>query len=165
MVSREAAHWRCLFSTSQTQTFALVLAFNHGGDALRFLVFDPGGLPSSEEYDITKCEGLKEIARLFLTLLSWHTARDAGTITYCSDSTYLLPADQEGTRYVLAVVDETLSWSRCVRGRRTFASRLLLPTNAPLVIPESLRKNVSKRPVKPCGSVSGGRGSRDLTPD
>jgi len=136
MVLQAATRARRLFSASPMQTFALVLAFNRESNTLRLLVFHPGGLTASEEYDITGHDGLKEITRLFLTLVSWRTAREAGAITCCSGDTYLLPAGQEGTGYVSAVVEGTLYRPHCIRGRRTFVSRLRLPANVPQVVPE-----------------------------
>ena len=130
MISQAATYARCLFSASPMRVFVLVLAFNHESNVLQFLVFHRGGLTASGEYDITKTDGLTEVARLFLTLTSWGTAKDAGVITCCSENIYLLPGDQEGTRYVRAATEATLSRFHCVRGRATRVSRLRLPTNA-----------------------------------
>jgi hypothetical protein len=142
MISQAATYARCLFGANPMRTFALVLAFNHKSNMLRFLVFHPGGLTASEEYNITEHDGLKEIARLFLTLASWCTAEEAGFITCCNDDTCLLPANQEGTLYVSAAVEGILFRSVCIRGRMTFVSRLRLPTNAPPMVPESLRRKL-----------------------
>ena len=68
MTSQAATYARCLFSASPTITLALVLAFNQGINALRFLVFHHGGLTASKELNITKSDGLKDVARIFLTL-------------------------------------------------------------------------------------------------
>jgi len=140
MVSQAATYARCLFSASPMRTFALVLAFNQEKNALRFLVFHHGGLTASEEYDITKRDGLKEVARLFLTLASWETAEDAGVITCYNDTTYLLPEDQDGTSHVVAEVEDILSWYLCIRGRMTFVSRLRLQTGVHPAAPESLKR-------------------------
>ena len=139
MVSQAATYARSLFSANPMRTFALVLAFNQERNTLRFLVFHHGGLTASEEHDITKKEGLKEVARLFLTLASWRTAEEAGFITCYNHSAYLLPRDQEGTNHVSAEVEGILSWYHCVRGRMTFVSRLRLPTNDPSAAPSSFR--------------------------
>ena len=153
MVSQAATYARCLFGASPTRTFALILAFNRDSNVLRFLVFHPGGLTASEEYNITQRDGLKEITRLFLTLVSWRTAGDAGAVTCYSDNAYLLPADREGSRYVSAIIEGTLSRPHCIRGRRTFVHRLRLSTNVPRVAPEPLRGRVLEPLVGSGGSV------------
>jgi len=140
MVSQAATYARCLFSASPMQTFALVLAFNQKSNTLRFLVFHHGGLTASEEHDISKQDGLKEITRLFLTLASWGTAEEAGVITCYSGTSHLLPGDPKGTSHVLAEVEGILSWYHCVRGRTTFVSRLRLPASVHPAAPEPLRK-------------------------
>jgi len=166
IVSKAATHARCLFSTSPTQTFALVLAFNRESNMLRFLVFHPGGLTASEGYNIAERDGLKEIARLFLTLASWHSAGEAGAITCYSDNTYLLPADQEGTCYVSAAVDGALSRPHCTRDRRTFVYRLRLPANVPQVVQEPLSGMAFKPLVESGGSFGRPAGflKKQLTP-
>lgn len=154
MVSRAATYARYVFSASPMQTFALVLAFNRESNMLRFLAFHPGGLTASEEYNLTECDGLKEIMRLFLTLVSWHTAGDAGVVTCCNDNAYLLPADREGTRYVYATIEDTLSRPHCIRGRRTFVHCLRHSANVPQVVREPLMGRVPEPLVKSGGSVS-----------
>jgi len=153
MVSQAATYARCLFSASPIRAFALVLAFNHESNTLRFLVFHRGGLAASEEYNITERDGLEEIARLFLTLASWRTAEEEGVVTCCNNSTHLLPADQQGTLYVSAAVEDILFRTLCVRGRMTSVSRLRLPTNTPPVVPESPAQNLPKPLMELSGSL------------
>ena len=129
LVSQAATYARCLFGADPMRIFALVLGFNQERNTLRFLVFHHGGLVASEECNITEHAGLKEATRLFLTLASWGTAEEAGFITCCSDTTYLLPRDQEGTSHVSTAVEHVLFWSLCIRGRMTLVSRLRLPTS------------------------------------
>ena len=140
MVSQAATYARCLFGARPMRTFALVLAFNQKSSTLRFLVFHRGGLTASEEYDITRQDGLKEVTRFFLTLASWCTAEEAGVITCYSSTTYLLPKDEKGTSHVLAEVEDVLSWYHCIRGRMTFVSRLRLPGSVHPVVLEPLRR-------------------------
>ena len=144
MTSQAATYARCLFSANPTITFALVLAFNQGTNALRFLVFHHGGLTASKECNITKRDGLKDAARLFLTLTSWRTPGEAGIITCYNDTTYLLPGDKEGTRHVSAEVNHTLSRYICVRGRATFVSSLRLPGSSPRTDPEPASGKISE---------------------
>jgi hypothetical protein len=144
MVSQAAIHARSLFGASPMRVFALVLAFNHENNVLRFLIFHHGGLAASEEHNITKADGLKAMARLFLTLAIWRTAEEAGIITCFNDTAHLLPADQEGTRCVSAVVETMLFRSLSVRGRMTHIFRLRLPTSAPLPVSQPLEKELPK---------------------
>jgi len=139
MVSQAATYARSLFSANPMRTFALVLGFNQEQNTLRFLVFHHGGLTASEECDITEKGGLKEVARLFLTLASWRTAEEAGFITCYSHSAYLIPTDPAGTNHLSAEVERILSWHHSVRGRMTFVSRLRLPSNIPQAAMEPLR--------------------------
>ena len=62
----------------------------------QFLVFHHGGLTALFEYNITKDDGLKEIVCLFIMLAMWCMAEDAGFVTFCNNTTYLLPGDQNG---------------------------------------------------------------------
>jgi hypothetical protein len=142
MISQAATYARCLFSASPMQRFVLTLAFNQESNMLRFLVFHRGGLTASNEYDITKSDGLKEIARLFLTLASWGTAEEAGVITCCSENVYSLPANEGGTEQMWAEAKGILSRFVCVRGRSTYVSRLHLPTNTTTVTPAPLGKKL-----------------------
>jgi len=160
LVSQAATYARCLFSANPMRTFALVLAFNQDKNALRFLVFHHGGLTASEECDITKRDGLKEVARLFLTLASWSTAQEAGFITCCSRTTYLLPGDQEGMKPVPAEVGDILSWYHCVRGRMTFVARLRLPTSVPSATSRPFR--TVPEPLVELGSLPPRRSARLL---
>jgi len=129
MVCKALDSVRRLFSKNQTQSFVLVLAFNQDEQALRPLIFHRGGLTASEPYNITTSEGLKETARLFLALALWSTPGDAGFVPICTDTTYMLPADQLGKDYALAALDDVLSRSFRIRGRGTFVSRLRLLRN------------------------------------
>ncbi|KAF9644543.1 hypothetical protein BDM02DRAFT_3190520 [Thelephora ganbajun] len=163
MVSQAATYARCLFSSSPMRRFALILAFNQESNMFRFLAFHRGGLTASDEYNITERDGLKEIARLFLTLALWTTAEEAGLITCCNDTTYLLPGNQEGTGYVSATVKGAIFRSLCVRGRMTSISRLSLPTITSPVVPESLEK-VSKPLVELGGPLRRSARIRDQQP-
>jgi hypothetical protein len=125
MISQAATYARCLFSASPTRTSVLVLAFNGESNALRFLTYHRGGLTTSEEYDITKRDGLKEMARLFLTLALWGTAEEAGVVTCYKENVHLLPDATECILFRFL----------CVRGRATRVSHHL-PTNISPVISE-----------------------------
>jgi len=160
MVSQAATYARCLFKAYPMRTFALVSAFNEEQNALRFLVFHHGDLTASEECDITKRDGLEGVVRLFLTLASWNTAQEAGFVTCYSQTTYLLPMDQEGTIHVSAEVEYILSWYHCLRGRMTFVTRLRLPASGPSAISKPLRP--VPEPLVELGSVPLRRSARLL---
>ena len=145
MVSQAATHARSLFSANPMRTFALVLAFNQEQNTLRFLVFHHGDLTASEECDITTRGGLKEVARLFLTLASWGTAEEAGFVTCCNHTKYLLPGDQDGTSHVSAEVEGVISRHLCARGRMTFVSRLRLPARVYPAASKPLRTVTTSR--------------------
>jgi len=152
MVAQAATYARCLFSVNP-RTFALVLAFNQESNALRFLLFHHCGLTGSMEYNVTEADGLKEIARLFLTLALWRTAEEAGFITYYNDTTYLLPGDRDGTRHVLATVERRLFSSLSTRGRMTSVSRLRLQDPLLAAAAKSPASNVPKPLVESGGSL------------
>ena len=137
MISQAATYARCLFGASPTRTSVLVLAFNSETNTLRFLAFHRGGLTASEEYDITKRDGLKEIARLFLTLALWGTAEEAGVVSCYKENVHLLPDATECTLFRFP----------CVRGRATCVSHRL-PTKVSPVISE-------ERPLEPTRGGSG----------
>ncbi|KAF9788656.1 hypothetical protein BJ322DRAFT_652705 [Thelephora terrestris] len=152
MVAHAATYARSLFGANPMRVFALILGFNRDNNQLRFLVFHRGGLAASHPYDLTQEDGLKEVARLLLTLASWRTAADAGFITCGDDTTHLLPVDKEGEQHVRATVKEIIFRSPCVRGRMTQVFLLLLPTNAPPADQELKSTTTSREKGK---SVSG----------
>ena len=127
LVPQAAAYARGLFCASPTRMFALVLGFNHGSNELRFLVFHCGGLAASLPYDIGKADGLKEVARLFLTLTLWTTAAEAGFVTCYNETTYLLPVDEKGENHVSATMEAVFFRSPRIRGRMTRVILLRLP--------------------------------------
>ncbi|KAF9781406.1 hypothetical protein BJ322DRAFT_1213405 [Thelephora terrestris] len=126
MVAQAATYARSLFGANPMRVFALILGFNHDDNQLRFLVFHRGGLAASHPYDLTQEDGLKEVARLFLTLVSWRTAAEAGFIACGNETTHLLPVDKEGEQHVRAKV--------------THIFLLLLPTDAPPACPKAPEK-------------------------
>ena len=115
-----------LFNASGTQLFSVVLGFNRDEKTLRFLIYHHGGFTASWPCNITQPEGLREIGRLFLALVSWRTPGDAGFIPSYTSSTYVLPADQSGESYTLAAADSVLSRPPHIRGRMTTVSRLCI---------------------------------------
>ncbi|KAF9788668.1 hypothetical protein BJ322DRAFT_1183683 [Thelephora terrestris] len=127
-------------------------------EELRFLVFHRGGLATSHPYDLTQEDGLKEVARLLLTLASWRTAAEAGFITCGNDTTHLLPVDKEGEQHVRVTVKEILFRSLCIRGRMTQVSLLLLPTDTPkpTTTPREKGKSVSEEQLPGPATVRSG---------
>ena len=160
MVSQAATYARSLFGADPLRVFALVLGFDHNNNTLRFLVFHRGGLTASDPYNITEADKLEEVARLLLTLTSWSTAAEAGFTTCCNETTFLLPADNEGTDHVRATVESILFQSLCVRGRMTHVFLLLLPPKAP---PADSATPEEKQPKPPVQVTLGLRRSERLT--
>lgn len=181
MVCQAATYARCLF-TAPTRVFALVLVFNQVTNNLRFLVFHRGGLAASKLCNITKKGGLRDAARLFLTLALWRTSAEAGILAYSNQTTYLLPADGTGERYISATVEEILFRSLCIRGRMTNVFLLRLPTGPPpagsqppkeplepsieLAVDLRRSKRIAKKPKGPAsGGESGGTRSQAAKED
>jgi hypothetical protein len=156
MVSQAAAYVRSSLFASPMRIFALALAFKHDSNQLRLLVFHRGGLAASLPYDITKANEMKEVARLFLTLTSWSAPAEAGIIPCCNETTYLLPADEEGNSRFSATVESMLFQSLCVRGKMTRVSLLRLSTNADL---RPLAEEPPKPSIESAGEIHGERSS------
>jgi hypothetical protein len=123
VISQAATYARCLFSVSPSRQFAIVLGIRHTDATLRFLVFHRSGLTGSEPLTLEVTEGRKDILRIFLSILGWKSANDAGFLEFCNDFEMALPRHKCDEIGVVARVAEVLHDSLCVQGR---ASRALL---------------------------------------
>ena len=125
MVSHAATYARCLFSVSPSRQFAVVLGFWHAKrkNELRFLVFRRGGLAGSHPLSVKDEPGQKDILRIFLSILNWRSAKDAGFPEYYNDFEMSLLRHKGDKDGVVAKVVEVLHDGLCVHGR---ASRALL---------------------------------------
>ena len=173
MVSRAANYALNAFAASPMRVFTIVLAIERDSNLLRFLIFHRGGLAASQPHSITNAAGMREVARVFLTLALWSTAAEAGFVTCCDDTTYLLPADENGGCYVSAAVGAVAFRSLHIYGHmaQVFLLHLsagiqpaaLQPLAKTLVEPSVVsvvRPRRSKRLVKPRTKSSHPGGSR-----
>ncbi|KAJ8454650.1 hypothetical protein ONZ45_g19220 [Pleurotus djamor] len=124
IVSQAATYARCLFSASPSRQFALVIGINHASKQLRFLVFHRGGLTASKALPMLEDGSRREILRLFLAILTWESAEDAGFAEWLSDAEIVLPRDKDDEQGIVGVMGQVLSHGICVRGRATMVSRV-----------------------------------------
>ena len=125
IVHQSATYARCLFNTSPSRQFAMVLGFRHCNGEFRFLVFHRGGLTGSQPLSVKNEHGQKDILRVLLSVLSWRSAEDAGFPGFCNDFEMSLLRRKDDKDGVTARVTEVLHDGLCVQGR---ASRVLLMT-------------------------------------
>jgi hypothetical protein len=123
IVNQAATYARRLFSASPSRQFATVLGFRHVDAKLRFLVFHRSGLTGSQPFSVQDTQGQKDILRIFLSILEWTSANDAGFLEFCNDSEMCLPRYEGDETGVVASVAKVLHDSLHVRGR---GSRVLL---------------------------------------
>ena len=127
IVHQAATYARCLFSTSPSRHFVVVLGFRYTTNQLRFLVFHRGGLTGSLPFSV-EAEGPKDILRVFLSILAWESAEDAGFLGFYNGSEMSLlhhPNDETG---VVAIVKEVLHDDLSVQGRASGVVLLDYPT-------------------------------------
>jgi hypothetical protein len=123
MVPQAATYSRCLFSAGPSRQFCIVLGFRHTTAELRFLVFHRSGLTGSKPCPVKSPDGQKDILRMFLSILEWKSANDAGFLDFFNDLEMSLLREEGDKTGTVARVTEVLHDGLCVRGR---ASRVLL---------------------------------------
>ncbi|KAF9649218.1 hypothetical protein BDM02DRAFT_1948897 [Thelephora ganbajun] len=123
MVFRAAIYGRCLFSASPSRHFALVLGFCHATTKLRFLIFHRSGLTASHPFSVRNEAGKRDILRVFLSILQWESAKDAGFLGFYNGFEMSLLHHEDDQDGVVSRVAEVLRNGLRVRGR---ASRVLL---------------------------------------
>jgi len=123
IIIQAATYARCLFSASPSRQFSVALGFRHTEAELRFLVFHRGGLTGSKACSVKDPQGQKDILRIFLSILQWKSANDAGFLEFFNNSEMCLPRHKDDETGTVANVTEVLHDGLCVRGR---ASRVLL---------------------------------------
>ena len=128
MVMQSVTHARTLFSASPSRQFALALGFRHVEAELRFLVFHRSGLTASIPLCVRDEQGRRDILRVFLSILSWKSANDAGFLEFYNDTHILLLRDKSDETGVVARVAEVIDDAPCVTGR---ASRVFLVVGPP----------------------------------
>ena len=90
---------------------------------LRLLVFHCGGLTRSEPSSVKDLQGQKDILQIFLSILQWKSANDAGFLESFNNSKMCLPHHKDDKTGTVAEVTEVLYDGLRARGR---ASRVLL---------------------------------------
>jgi hypothetical protein len=123
MINQAATYARCLFSANPSRQFAMVLIIRHAKAELRFLVFHRSGLTASNPFSVKNSQGQKDILRVFLSILGWTSANDAGFLEFCNDFGMCLPRYKGDNTGVVTGLTEVLHDGLCVQGR---ASRVLL---------------------------------------
>lgn len=121
LVCQAATYARCLFDASPLRKFALVLCFEHATKQLRFVIFHRGGLTASHALSVDI--DIKDILLMFIAILTWDSAADAGFPEWFNDIQFCLPLDNKDTEGVVVTVDEVLHSTTGVRGRVTRVSR------------------------------------------
>ena len=128
MVLQTATHARCLFSASPLRQFAVVLGFRDVKAELRFLVFHRGGLTGSKPLSVKAERGQRDILRVFLSILDWRSAEDAGFHGFYNNfemSLFRHKGDEDG---VVASVEKVLHDGLCVQGRTSRVPLMSYPT-------------------------------------
>jgi hypothetical protein len=124
LVAQAASYARCLTGAVLLRQFSLVIGYNHKTHGLRFLVFHAGGLTSSPPLDPNNPSGCRDILRLFLSLLSWQSAGDAGLPEWCNDLDAFVQRDQHDMKGVQMRVKEVYYDRLGLRGRGSKVIRL-----------------------------------------
>jgi len=123
VVVQAATYARCLFSASPSRQFAIVLGFRHTEVELRFFVFHRSGLTASKPFSVKGGQGQKDTLRVFLSILNWASANDAGFLEFFNDTEMSLLRREGDKSGVVARVVEVICDDLCLQGR---ASRVLL---------------------------------------
>jgi len=123
VVTQATTSARCLFSASPSRQFSVVLGFRHTSAQLRFLVFHRSGLTGSKPCSIKDPQGQKDILQIFLSILEWTSANDAGLLEFFDDFEMPLLRHEGDKTGTVARVTEVLHDGPCVQGR---GSRVLL---------------------------------------
>jgi len=123
IIIQAVTYARCLFSASPSRQFSVALGFRHTEAELRFLVFHRGSLTGSKACSVKDSQDQKDILRIFLSILQWKSANDAGVLEFFNNSEMCLPRHEDDETGTVANVVEVLRDGLCVRGR---ASRVLL---------------------------------------
>jgi len=128
MVTQAATYARCLFSASPSRQFSVVLGFRHTKAQLRFLVFHRSGLTGSKPCSVEDPRGQQDILRIFLSILQWTSANDAGFLEFFNGFDMTLIRNEGDETGTVARVAEVLHDGHCVLGRASRVLRMVYPT-------------------------------------
>jgi hypothetical protein len=138
LVSQAATYARGLSNAIPLHQFCLVLGYNHKIQELRFLVFHAGGLTTSTGLLVGNSDHCKDILRLFLSLLTWKSAGDAGIPEWGNDIYMFVQRDEDDLAGVKMEVKEVLYDKLAIRGRRQHVVHLwrpVPPSSTPPLLP------------------------------
>ena len=132
MVKQAATYARALNSAVPFRAFELVLMYNHISDQFRFLIFHRGGLTCSEPIQLrhttqknkTKPPDCTDLVRMFMSILSWTKADDAGCPSFSNGKQFLLPDPLHPATLTRFATDAVLYRKPGVRSRNTWVARL-----------------------------------------
>jgi len=137
LVTQAAMYARMLNSVVPFRAFELVLTYNQNSDQFRFLIFHRGGLTSSEpiklRYTTEKNKSPQppnctDLVRMFMSILIWTKAGDAGYPLFSNGRQFILP-DPDPLDPTLAfnfAIDEVLYQNSAIRSRNTWVARLAM---------------------------------------
>ena len=128
LVAQAETYAHCLFSASHARQFVVVLGFQHTDAQLRFLVFHRSGLTGSKPCSVWSPEGQKDTLRIFLSILSWTSANDAGFPKFINDSDMSLLCHEGDKTGVVGRIAEVLYSDPCVQGRGSGVLLVEYPT-------------------------------------
>ncbi|HVG01558.1 MAG TPA: hypothetical protein VM842_01655 [Nitrospira sp.] len=123
MVKQAGTYARGMFTASPLRSFALVIAFNHTKQELRYLIFHHGGLSASKALKLADPSDCRGIVKILLSVLLWQSPADAGLPRFTDGHEFCLPEPFKGVFNVDRVLYQTLS----IRGRNTYVARLQQP--------------------------------------
>src|SRR3984885_995541 len=135
LVAQAAKYARALNSAVPLRAFELVLTYNQNSDQFRFLIFHRGGLTSSEpiklRYTTEKNKSPQppdctELVRMFMSILIWTKAGDAGYPLFSNGKQFILPNPDplHSTSTFNFAIDEVLHTKSAIRSRNTWVARL-----------------------------------------
>lgn len=136
LVKQAATYARGLNSAIPFRAFELVLTYNHASDQFRFLIFHRGGLTCSKP--IKLCSRTKksynppdctDLVRMFMSILSWTRADDAGCPSFSNGKQLSLPHPLEPNTTLRFTTDVVLYQRLGIRSRNTWVARLKTYTN------------------------------------
>ena len=127
MVRQAATYARGLNSAVPFRAFELVLGYNYLSDHFRFLIFHRGGLTCSTPINLrsaTQKNNCTDLVRMFMPILSWTKADDAGCPSFSNGKQLLLPRPLHPTTLTRFTTDVVLYQKPGVRSRNTWVARL-----------------------------------------
>lgn len=108
IVVQASAYARYLFSATPSRQFAVALGVLPRLGKLRFFVFHRSGLTASQLCSVKDPQGQKDILRMFLSILEWTSANDAGFLEFFNGLQMSLPLHEGDETGVIARITRRL---------------------------------------------------------